>query len=151
MRSIIRIVAVAVFAGLFVPRAASAQSYNYTGWAWNPDASYYYRKCTFVNSNIYFYVIYKPSFTKNYVFCYNPYRRRYWCVCPTRNHPKFNVNERFIDIFIAILNVSDANTVENSALPDDPVSNQNQSTQLKNAVGEPIGKISNMPTELPPG
>ena len=150
MRSTMHAVVLMTFAGLFVPSSANAQSYTYTAWYWSAQYSYYYRKCTFENG-YYFYAMYKPSFTKNYIFCYNPYRQRYWCACPTIYHPSFNISSTFISIFIVITNVNDATTVENSAIPDNPSANTQNKVGMKNANGEPVATLNSMPTDLPAG
>ena len=88
MRSTMHAVVLMTFAGLFVPSSANAQSYTYTAWYWSAQYSDYSSKCVSQNG-YYFYVMYKPSFTKNYIFCYNPYRQRYWCACPTIYQTQF--------------------------------------------------------------
>jgi hypothetical protein len=150
MRSTMQAIVLMTFAGLLVPSSANAQSYTYTTWYWSTEYSYYYRKCTF-ETGYYFYAIYKPSFTKNYIFCYNPYKKRYWCACPTIYHPSFTVRGNFISIFISITNIDDAITVENSAIPDNPSANTKNEVPMKNANGEPVAKLGSMPTDLPAG
>ena len=152
MRSTMHAVVLMIFAGLFVPSSANAQSYTYTAWSWSAQYSYYYRKCTFENG-YHFYAMYKPSVTKNYIFCYNPYRQRYWCACPTIYHPSFKISSTFISIFIVITNVNDATTVENSAtaIPDNPSANTQDKVGMKNANGEPVATLNSMPTDLPAG
>ena len=152
MRSAMHAVVLMTFAGLFVPSSANAQSCTYADWSWSAQYSYYYRKCTFENG-YHFYAMYKPSVTKNYIFCYNPYRQRYWCACPTIYHPSFKISSTFISIFIVITNVNDASSVENSAtaIPDNPSANTQNKVGMKNANGEPVATLNSMPTDLPAG
>ena len=141
-----------VFAGLFVPSSAKAQSYTYTTWTWSPQYSYYYRTCTFSNG-AYFYAIYQPSLTRDYIFCYNPYRQRYWCACPTRFNPFFghiNFNVTFISIFITIqtpaTSLGGANDQIQGVAPG-----STSSVGMSDQNGNNVGTLGSMPTDLPPG
>lgn len=124
--------------------------FTFTQWQFYPGKNYYLRTCTYPDG-AYFYAIYKPAFTVNYIFCYNPYKQRYWCCCPTVNNSNFNVVGNSVSIFIVILNIDNATTVENSAIPDNPAANAKNSVPLKNANGDPIATLNSMPTDIPPG
>ena len=148
MRSTMRAAVLMTFAGLFVPGSANATPYTPGPWQWSNQNSYYYRKCTFQNGH-YFYAVYKSSVTRNYIFCYNPYTKRYWCACPTVYNHNFTISSTFIRTFILIRNVSFATSVE-TASSSLAASTQN-SVGMKGGNGQPVATIDSMPTDLPPG
>jgi hypothetical protein len=88
---------VLLLAGLFSLNAARAPKRQYydKSWEYQKDKkyytkTYYYRPTKgYTGKPKHQYIVYKPSRSKNWVYWYNPEKKKYWARCPTRNHPVY--------------------------------------------------------------
>jgi len=77
---------------------------QYSGWEYNKEKSYYYRKFEYKvapadKEYVHEYVIYykedpKKQINNNWVYFYNPKTEKVWARYPTTNHPKYGAEAK---------------------------------------------------------
>jgi hypothetical protein len=161
MRSACRFLAAAVLVlllgGLFSLGAAKVPRRQYYDKNWKYHAgtkyyskTYYYRPTkTYRGKYKYQQVIYKPGKNKNWVYWYNPEKKKYWARCPTKNHPVYGRQvQRGKDYWSQLPDAKKRNNLDD--INDDdwgPV--QQKSPPIPGANDN--AKIDCPPADLPPG
>jgi hypothetical protein len=92
--------ALALLGGLATVQAAPARRQYYDKkWSYNskPKAPYHYRTYHYKPRSSYKgyktqYVVYRPKKTKDWVYWYNPEKKRYWARCPTQYHKTYGAD-----------------------------------------------------------
>lgn len=149
MRCAIRVAILMSVICLVVPNVAEAQ-FNHSAWTWNPNASYWFRKCSFYGGG-HQYVVYKPSYTRRWVFWYNPNTQVYWCACPTSYHPIYGIQVAQAGKFdLFILLIEKARVVENALFPQNIEDNIKTTMTAKDANGNDVS-LNGLPSDLPSG
>jgi hypothetical protein len=96
-RCLFAAVLVLLLAGLFGLQAARApkrQYYDRT-WKYHKEKKYYTKTYYYRPTKAYSgtpkhqYVVYKPAKDKNWVYWYNPEKKKYWARCPTKHHASY--------------------------------------------------------------
>lgn len=125
---------------------AQAQGVQYGPWQQTAKGNYL-RKCTLPAGGYQYLCVFpeKPE----WVYWYNPATQKFWCACPTIQHPDFGRDIAAGKDLFLMATKKDA-TIDQTVFPADPGANFKSNPTAKDRDGTDV-PLGCPPTDLPPG